>query len=73
METRWRSVVKALSWRFIATFITAGIVWALTHEWKFAATVGLMDTSTKLFVYFFHERIWLRIPFGKVKRIDYEI
>ena len=73
METRWRSFAKALSWRFIATFITAGIVWALTHEGKFAAAVGLLDTFSKLLVYFFHERIWLRIPFGKIKRVEYEI
>ena len=73
METRWRSLVKALSWRFIATFITAGIVLALTGEGKFAATVGLLDTSIKLLVYFFHERAWLKIPFGIAKRQDYEI
>ncbi|MBI3313631.1 MAG: DUF2061 domain-containing protein [Candidatus Omnitrophica bacterium] len=72
METRWRSVLKALSWRFLATFITAGIVWALTGEGKFAATVGILDTSVKLVVYFFHERIWLRVPFGKTKP-EYEI
>ena len=73
METRWRSLAKALSWRFIATFITAGIVWTLTHEGKFALAVGLIDTTTKLLVYFFHERIWLRIPFGKIKPPDYQI
>lgn len=73
METRWRSLVKALSWRFIATFITAIIVWVLTREIEFAATVGLLDTTIKLVVYFFHERLWLRVPFGKVKRIEYEI
>ena len=72
-ETRWRSLLKAFSWRFIATFITGGIVWALTGQLKFAATVGLLDTTIKLAVYFFHERIWLRVPFGKIKRQDYEI
>lgn len=73
METRWRSAAKAFSWRFIATFITAGIVLALTHEGKFALTVGLMDTTVKLLIYFFHERIWLKVPFGKIKRADFEI
>lgn len=73
METRLRSIIKALSWRFIATFITAGIVWILTGEGKFAATVGIADTLIKLFIYFFHERLWLRIPFGKIKPPDYTI
>ncbi len=75
METKRRSIVKAISWRFFATFITAVIVWALTGELKFAATVGLLDTVFKLFIYFFHERIWLRIPFGREvsKPPEYEI
>lgn len=73
METRWRSLIKALSWRFLATIITSSIVWVLTGEGKFAATVGLIDTSVKLIVYFIHERLWLRIPFGKIKRAEYEI
>ena len=73
METRWRSLVKAFSWRFIATIITTSIVWLLTGQGKFAMTVGLLDTTVKIFVYFAHERIWLKIPFGKIKRAEYEI
>ena len=67
METRFRSVLKALSWRFLATIITSTIVWCLTGKADFALTVGVIDTTVKLLVYFFHERIWLRIPFGKQK------
>ena len=73
METRWRSLVKALSWRFLATLITTAVVWSLTGEGKFAATVGILDTTIKLGVYFLHERIWLRLPFGKIKEREYEI
>ena len=65
METHTRSFLKAMSWRFLATFITAAVVWFLTGEAKFGMTVGLIDTSVKLLVYFVHERIWLRISFGK--------
>ncbi len=67
METKRRSVLKAFSWRFLATLITTAIVWGLTGKGEFAAKVGLMDTTVKLFVYFIHERVWLRIPFGKIK------
>ena len=73
METKTRSVLKAFSWRFIATFITAFIVLILTGKADFAMKVGLLDTSIKLCVYFFHERLWLRIPFGKIKPTEYEI
>lgn len=69
-----RSIAKALSWRFFATIVTATIVLILTGEASFAVTVGLLDTVVKLVVYFVHERIWLKIPFGiKKKRPEYEI
>ena len=72
-ETRLRSIAKALSWRFIATFITAFIVWCLTKKADFAFQVGILDTTLKLLVYFFHERAWLRISFGKKAVPDFEI
>ena len=67
METTRRSVVKALSWRFIATLITTTIVYALTGKGEFAASIGLADTAIKLFVYIGHERIWNRIPYGRAE------
>lgn len=73
METKWRSIAKAFSWRFLATIITSVIVYILTGKADFAAKVGLLDTFVKIFVYFVHERLWLRIPFGRVKSSEYNI
>ena len=65
MESTRRSIVKALSWRLLATAITTALVFAFTGEGTFAATIGLSDTCIKLFVYFGHERLWNRIPYGR--------
>ena len=65
MESTRRSIVKALSWRLLATAITSTLVFALTGEGRFAAAIGLSDTGIKLFVYFGHERLWNRIAFGR--------
>jgi len=73
METKRRSVIKALSWRFFATFITATVAYLLTKEWLFALEIGLLDTAAKLLIYYAHERVWLRIPYGKVEPNDYQI
>ena len=75
MEKLRRSVAKAISWRFVATVITSLIVWALTGRLEFALTVGLLDTSIKIFVYIAHERAWNRIDFGRHKpnEQDYQI
>ncbi len=64
METKKRSIVKAISWRLIATVITSVLAFMLTGEWTFAATIGLADTLFKFFIYFAHERMWNRIRYG---------
>ena len=68
METKKRSVAKALSWRIIATIITTVLALAITGQWEFAAAIGLADTSFKFFVYFAHERLWNRINFGREEK-----
>jgi uncharacterized membrane protein len=72
-ETRRRSVVKALSWRTIAGIITACVALAMTGELKFAAEIGLIDTLVKVLVYFFHERAWNKINYGRLVAPDYQV
>ena len=72
-ETRRRSMAKAISWRILAAFITAGVVLAMTHQLDFAAKIGAIDTSVKLLIYFLHERLWKRFGFGRVPAPDYEV
>jgi len=72
-ESHLRSVVKALTWRFIATFITAGVAWAFIGELREAAAIGVADTLLKLGIYYSHERLWNRIPLGRAKEPEYQI
>ena len=73
METKRRSFAKALSWRLIAVLITSSIAYILTKELTFALEIGAADTAAKLLVYFAHERLWQRIPYGKIDAPDYQI
>jgi uncharacterized membrane protein len=73
METKRRSLVKALSWRAFATVITASVTFLLTGEWLFALQVGVLDTASKLVLYYLHERAWVRINYGRVEPGDYQI
>jgi uncharacterized membrane protein len=68
MDSNKRSLAKALSWRMLATLITTAIVFALTGKGEFAATIGVADTLVKFFIYFGHERLWNRIPYGRKKQ-----
>jgi len=65
VETRARSIFKTVSWRILATFITATVTWVITGSYIYAAEVGVLDSLVKLVVYYGHERTWNRIPLGK--------
>lgn len=72
-ESRARSIVKALSWRFCATLITTVVVYFMTGKIDDAVEIGVLDTLAKLGLYFGHERLWERIRFGRVRYTDYQI
>ena len=73
MESHIRTIIKAFSWRFIATLVTFTVAWVVTKELRFAAEIGIADTLIKLCAYYFHERAWNGVKFGKLKRPEYEI
>lgn len=64
-ETRSRSIVKAVSWRLIATLTTAALVYVFTGRLDWAVYVGGFEAVIKLLFFYFHERMWNRINFGR--------
>ena len=73
METRARSIVKALTWRIGGLIVTSSVVWVVTGQAKLAASIGLADTLVKLLAYYVHERCWLKVQFGRAKPPEYQI
>ncbi len=73
METHFRSVVKAVTWRTGGTIITFTVAWILTGNFDIAARMGILDTVIKIGVFYAHERLWHRINFGKQKTPEYQI
>ncbi len=57
-ESHYRTILKALSWRVIATFTTMSIVFAFTRRIVLSVGVGGVEVVTKLILYYLHERIW---------------
>lgn len=64
-EKPLRSFVKALSWRAIGTLDTLVISYLLTGKFGLAASIATIDFVTKMILYFFHERMWNTINWGK--------
>ena len=62
-----RSVIKAVSWRILATVTTVLVIYALTDDGDLAMTVGYLEATIELVLYYFHERIWNRLRVGMTK------
>ena len=60
-----RSLVKTLSWRVIATVTTIIISYFITGTLTLAFSIGIIELLTKLVLYFYHERIWNKIKWGR--------
>jgi len=64
-ESSIRSLVKALSYRFIATALTSLIVYLFVGKVALAVTIGALEASTKIFTFYLHERLWHWIKLGR--------
>ena len=64
-ENKGRSVLKALSWRVLGTLDTILVSWLVTGSTGIAFSIGFIEVSTKIVLYYTHERIWNTIPWGK--------
>lgn len=73
METHFRSIVKAISWRAGGTVVTFTVAWILVGRFDLAAKIGVLDTVIKVGAFYIHERLWNNINFGKQKLPEYQI
>jgi len=74
IENKKRSIVKAISWRFFATTDTIIIAFFITGTIELALSIGVIEVVTKMLIYYFHERAWNKINYGrKLKEPEYQI
>ena len=67
-DTHFRSIMKAITWRVLATLTTILLVFIFTREFIISIEVGIVEIIVKLFLYYFHERVWELIQFGKERK-----
>lgn len=74
-EKPYRSIVKTISWRTIGTIDTFILSFLLTGSFGIAASIGGAELITKMILYYFHERIWNYLKFGREVSppLEYEI
>jgi len=66
-EFHKRSLVKAISWRVVATLTTMAVVYLFTRRLTLAVEIGAVEVVAKLLFYYGHERIWNWISWGKLR------
>ena len=64
-ERPMRSIAKSISWRVVGTIDTILISWIVTGTLTMAFSIGTIELVTKMLLYFFHERVWNSISWGK--------
>lgn len=60
-KTRIQSASKSMIWRIFGILILAIVTYAYTRQWIQTGLITIIHHGVFLFVFYFHERLWLRI------------
>lgn len=72
--TKRLTLYKALTWRAVATMTTFIISGAILNSFnEIALFVALTELITKFVLYYLHERLWLKLPLGKIRTGIYKL
>ncbi|MBA3516938.1 MAG: DUF2061 domain-containing protein [Rhizobiales bacterium] len=64
-EGHTRSFMKAVTWRVTGTVDTFILSLIITGSVKFAGSIAGTEVITKIFLYYFHERAWSYVSWGR--------
>jgi len=62
------TLYKTISWRVLAsimTFVISGVILDAFDE--IALYIALTESVTKFILYYFHERLWIKLPLGRIR------
>jgi uncharacterized membrane protein len=64
-EAHTRSLIKAISWRITGSIDTFVISLIVTGKISLAGTIASVEVITKIALYYFHERVWAIVTWGR--------
>ena len=74
VDTGRRSWAKSITWRVMGIIILGGLSWLFTRGWRETALITITFNAIRLILYYFHERAWEKISWGRRKvKEDYMI
>ncbi len=65
METRRRTLVKAVMWNLIGLLMMTGIGWSATGSASVGGALAAINTIVGFTTYLIYERFWARVRWGR--------
>jgi uncharacterized membrane protein len=63
--TKARSFIKSLTYRVFGTISSWAVVYIITGKGSLATLIAFWETVVKVVIYYFHERVWDNISWGR--------
>ena len=60
-----RHIAKTITWRLVGTIDTIILSWIISGNPMIGLKIGMAEMFTKMFFYYFHERVWFKINLTK--------
>lgn len=70
MDSKKRSITKAVSWRVIATVLTVIVAYIFTNTIIASIELTLTAAVLSTILYYIHERVWAMISWGRERYLD---
>ena len=67
MDTKKRSWTKSIVWRVIGIVLLSIISYLITGDWKEMTSITVLFHGIQVIMYYYHERWWERISWGRPK------
>ncbi len=67
-ESSKRSIVKAVTFRFLILISDGIIIFAITRRYDVTIGVIFFSNLSSTALYFLHERVWNKIHWGKIHK-----
>ena len=65
MASKKRSLAKSFTWRIVAILVSFVVAFVMTGSVVLAASFSFLANLINFILYYVHERVWLKINWGK--------
>lgn len=63
-----RHIAKTITWRIVGTIDTIVLSWIITGNPTTGLKIGFSEVVTKMLLYYFHERAWVRVKIPESRK-----